>query len=156
MTGSGPSIIYSCNSPSRDRLFGEARGAMTMLGIHRRKSICALFASAILTSCTHQAQAPQTGTIPAHAVVGVQQKQLQPEFWIARDSQAARVVLEKPAIAERNARLLKLDPSVHDLEAMPAALTAAQVRGWLSISSRPDEDMFDSEGHKLGASQIDE
>jgi len=122
---------------------------------HGRKSIFALLACSLLASCAIQTQAPTA--IPPHAVVGVQQKQLTPAFWIARESNASKIVLDRRAIAAQNARLRELDPSVHDLAAMPPALTADKVRAWIEkLSGYPDEDLFDAAGRKLERSEFDE
>ena len=116
------------------------------------QSIVALLACSLFASCANHAPAP----IPPHAVVGVQQKQLQPEFWIARESNASKIVLDSRAIAAQNARLVQLDPSVHDLEKIPQALTAADVRSWIErLSQYPDEDMFDGAGRRLERSDFD-
>ena len=113
-----------------------------------RKSICALLACGLLASCANQK--PASPGVPAHAVVGVRQQQLDPEYWIARESNAKKLVLDSQAIAEQNARLLQLDSSVYDLEKFPPALTAAKVRSLiLELSSRPDVEMFDAAGRKL-------
>jgi hypothetical protein len=114
----------------------------------------AVIACSFLASCANQSPPP---AIPAHAVVGVQQEQLTPSFWIARDSNSSKVVLDKSAIAAQNSRLYKIDSSVHDLAAMPPTLPAASVRSWIEkLSSYPDEEMFDAEGHKLERSVFDE
>jgi cell wall-associated NlpC family hydrolase len=119
-----------------------------------RDSIFAFLASTWLAACTSPSPAPSS--IPPHAVIGVQQKQLTPDFWIARESNASKIVLDRHAIAAQNARLQQVDPSVHDLDAMPDALAGTEVRAWIDKLSRyPDEDMFDGEGRKLERSQFD-
>ena len=121
----------------------------------RWKSIYALLACSLLASCTTSTPAPSAA--PAHAVVGVRPKQLTPAFWIARESNASKIVLDRRAIAAQNARLVQLDPSVHDLDAMPPALTADKVRAWIEkLSGYPDEDLFDAAGRKLERSEFDE
>jgi hypothetical protein len=118
-----------------------------------RESIVAFLASAFLAACSSPTP---VSTIPAHAVIGVQDRQLTPDFWIARDSSASKIVLDRQAIAAQNARLLRVDPSVHDLEAMPPTLAAAEVRAWIEkLSGYPDEDMFDAEGRKLERPRFD-
>jgi len=115
----------------------------------------ALIASILLAAC---ASLPPSAVpdIPPHSVIGVQENQLQPEFWIARESKSKRVVLDSRAIAEQNARLLQLDPSVHDLEKFPQALAAADVRAWIwKLSGYPDEDLFDNQGRKLEKPDLD-
>jgi hypothetical protein len=90
-------------------------------------------------------------------VVGVRQKQLTPAFWIARESNASKIVLDRRAIAAQNSRLFQVDDSVHDLEAMPPTLTSARVRSWvIELSSYPDDDLFDAEGRKLERPQLEE
>jgi len=124
-----------------------------------RDSIYAFLASAVLAStwlaaCTSPSPAPSS--IPPHAVIGVQQKQLTPDFWIARETNASKIVLDRHAIAAQNARLQQVDPSVHDLDAMPATLAGADIRAWIDKLSRyPDEDMFDGEGRKLEKGRFD-
>ena len=114
----------------------------------------AVLACSLLSSCANQT--PRTPAIPAHAVLGVQQKQLTPDFWIARESNAKRIVLDSRAIALQNSRLMQVDPSVHDLEKIPRELTAADVRGWIEkISQYPDEDMYDDAGRKLERPDFD-
>jgi len=119
-------------------------------------SIYVIAALGFLAACTNQPSVNASPVIPPHAVVGVQKKQLTPEFWIARDAHAKQVVLDSRAIAEQNARLLQVDPSVHDLEKIPAALAAADVRAWIEKLSRyPDEQMFGAEGRRLERADFD-
>ncbi len=117
-----------------------------------RKPVYALVAC-LLASCA--SQSPPVA-VPPHAVVGVRQQLLTPEFWIARESNASRVVLDPKAIAAQNARLLELDPSVRDLEKLPPVLRAADVRSWIeALSQYPDADMFDAGGRKIDRSRFD-
>src|SRR5262245_26863970 len=85
----------------------------------------------IVAACASTPQSPPDLPIPAHAVVGVQETQLNPDFWIRRDPAGDHVVLDARAIAAQNARLRELDPSVHDIEKLPATLDTARVRGWI-------------------------
>jgi cell wall-associated NlpC family hydrolase len=112
-------------------------------------SIHAVVALSLLAACTSRPPS-RPPVIPSHAVVGVHQTQLTPEFWIAREPGAKRVLLDSKEIAAQNARLLQLDASVYDLEKFPPTLTAAKVRSWiLELSRQPDDDMFDAAGRKL-------
>jgi SH3 domain (SH3b1 type)/NlpC/P60 family len=114
----------------------------------------AFVACGLLASCASQTPSPIA--IPPNAVVGVQQKQLTPAFWIARESNASKIVLDPHAIAAQNARLLELDPSVNNLDAMPPSLTAGKVRSWIeNLSGYPDKDMFDAEGRKFDRPEFD-
>jgi hypothetical protein len=106
-----------------------------------------------LGACTSP---PSTLDIPAHAVVGVSEAQLRPEFWIAREPNAKKVVLDAQAIAALNARLMQLDPTVHDLEKFSPTLNGADVRSRIEkLSQYPDEDLFDAEGRKYERSQLE-
>ncbi|MET0658848.1 MAG: SH3 domain-containing protein [Steroidobacteraceae bacterium] len=131
-------------------------GQWRMTCTHGRQLIYALVAAGLLASCATQVPSNAARPIPAHAVVGVQDAQLRPEFWIARETNAKKIVLDSQAIARQNARLLQLDDSVNDIEAFPAELTAAKVRSLiLELSQRPDEDMFDADGRKLDTANFD-
>jgi hypothetical protein len=115
----------------------------------RQGSIHVIVALSFLAACTSRPSS-QSPVIPPHAVVGVRNMQLEPEFWIARESNARKIVLDAQAIAAQNARLLQLDDSVHDIQRFPATLTAGEVRGWiLELSRDPGDDMFDATGRKL-------
>jgi cell wall-associated NlpC family hydrolase len=119
-----------------------------------RDSISVAATLFLLSACTNLPTEPPA--VPAHAVVGVQDAQLRPEFWIAREANAKKIVLDAQAIAQLNARLLELDPSVHDLEKFPATLSSASVRTWIAnLSQYPDDDLFDDNGRKLEPSQLD-
>jgi len=108
----------------------------------------------LLSACT--SQPPSHPAIPPHAVVGVKQNQLAPEFWIARQSKATKIVLDSSAIAAQNARLMHLDPTVHDLEKIPVTLAAPDVRSWIEkLSQYPDEELFGADGRKLERPQLD-
>ncbi|HEX6636856.1 MAG TPA: SH3 domain-containing protein [Steroidobacteraceae bacterium] len=85
----------------------------------------------------------------------MQAKQLSADYWIAR-ARDARSVLDRATISARNDKLVALDPSVHDLEKLPATLTAAQVRAWITdLSTVPEATMFDAAGHNIERSTFD-
>jgi hypothetical protein len=137
-----------------ETILQNKNGAMTMKCALGGRSIYVF--TLCLAACASEPSSRPTSVIPPHAVVGVQEQQLEPEFWIARDSSAKKIVLDSKEIAEQNARLLQLDPSVHDLEKFPPALTAADIRPWIEkLSQYPDEEMFDAEGRKLERSDFD-
>ncbi|HEU5133704.1 MAG TPA: SH3 domain-containing protein [Steroidobacteraceae bacterium] len=108
----------------------------------------------LLAGCTtHPTSRP---AIPPHAVVGVKENQLTPEFWIARNSNTKKILLDASAIAAQNARLLSTDPTVHDLEKFPSTLSGADVRSWIdALSQYPDKDLFDSSGRLLARPEFD-
>jgi hypothetical protein len=114
-------------------------------------------ACAVLTACASRPHPPSAPVIPASAVVGVQDAQLKPDFWIARESSARKLVLNSEAIAAQNARLQQLDPSVRDIEKLPATLAASDVKVWIGkLSVRPDDELFDAQGRVLSAAVLEE
>ena len=128
---------------------------MTDMRAQGRFSLHAFIALISLAACTSQSPT-RAPVIPPHAVVGVQEPQLKPEFWIARDANAHQVVLDARQIAEQNARLVQLDPTVHDLENFPPALAGSDVRGWIGkLSQYPDHKMYDDSGRELERAVFD-
>jgi cell wall-associated NlpC family hydrolase len=94
--------------------------------------------------------------VPPHHVIGVDDAQLTPEYWIARQAHPDAVILDPPAIAAQNARLLKLDPSMYDLQRLPQTLERAQVAQWIgALSERPTEAVFDVDGKQIAAATLD-
>jgi cell wall-associated NlpC family hydrolase len=113
-----------------------------------------MFVVSLLAACTHEPVS--RSAIPPHAVVGVKENQLAPDFWIARESNAKRIVLDSSAIAAQNARLMSLDPTVHDLEKISTTLSESDVRSWIEkLSQYPDEELFGADGHKLEKPELD-
>jgi hypothetical protein len=100
---------------------------------------------------------PASTTVPAHGVIGVpDEAYLTPEFWIAQMSAPDRVLMDRAAIGEQNARLFELDASMHDLRALPASLDRATVRDWIeSLSTRPTSGRWDVEGVAVPTSVLD-
>jgi cell wall-associated NlpC family hydrolase len=114
-----------------------------------------LLVALLLTACAAN-RAPVPHDAAAHAVIGVESRQLDPAFWIRRQPDAQRTILDARAIDSQNARLERLDPSVHDFEALPEELSADQVRGWiLQLSGRPDRPLFDEQGAAIGDAQLE-
>ena len=113
-----------------------------------------LIAAAVL-SLAACASAPREPQIPAHGVIGVTEGHLDPEFWIRRGA-TSRVVLDAAAIDAQNAKLKELDRSVHDIEALPRTLAAADVRAWVEdMSERPANTLYDEQGRAAETSTID-
>ena len=84
---------------------------------------------------------------PPLAVPGLAEAHLSPGFWIDALADADRVVLTPTQIAAQNARMQAEDPSIHDLEALPARIDGAQVRGWIeALSKLPERELFADTG----------
>jgi hypothetical protein len=119
-----------------------------------------IFISLTLALCLATA-APQPSAarelpVPAHGVIGVEETHLNAHYWIQRQSQADRIVLDATAIAAQNDRLQHLDLSVHRLDALPATLGRDQVAAWIeAMSQRPDQPLFDAQGEELSEATLD-
>jgi len=114
---------------------------------------CLAFATGLLLACT--AAIARDAPPPFGGVASIADERLDPEFWIARAPEPDRVLLDRTAIDARNARLLAEDPSMHDLDALPATLTRAQVKGWIeALASPPDRTLHDVSGKPVAAETI--
>jgi SH3 domain containing protein/NlpC/P60 family protein len=117
-----------------------------------KHSILIAIAVSSLAAC---ASAPREPVIPPHGVIGVTEAQLDPEFWIHRGA-GSRLVLDEAAIEAQNAKLKQLDRSIHDIDALPSALAAAEVHAWVDrLSERPDDTLYDEQGHAVEAAAMD-
>jgi cell wall-associated NlpC family hydrolase len=104
------------------------------------------------------ARAPQAAMlpIPPSGVIGVQDAQLSADFWIARATAPDAVLMARAAIDARNARLLREDGSMHDLAALPATLTRAQVAGWIEdLASTPSKPLWDETSKPVPKAVLD-
>lgn len=89
-------------------------------------------------------------------IPGVGDAQLDPDFWIQRQSAADTPLLDLATVAARNADLFARDPSMHDLSRVPATLSRAQVRTWIeAMSSRPTRTLYDMQGKEIPPSTLD-
>jgi cell wall-associated NlpC family hydrolase len=94
--------------------------------------------------------------IPPSGVMGVGDAQLTPEYWIGLQKQPNREILGRAEIDAENAKLLKVDQSMHDLRALPATLTREQVSGWINeLSERPTKPMYDVDGKPVTSAMFD-
>ena len=111
---------------------------------------------ALLVGAPLHARDQPAQAIPAHGVVGIEEQHLTPEFWVARLANPDAVVMDKAAIAAQNATLLRTDPTIHDLRALPATLSRPQVAGWIeALSQRPDAAIYDVDGVQVPDTTLD-
>lgn len=123
-----------------------------------RFSLLAATALALaLTGTPSQARdANDALTVPPSGVLGVGEAQLSAAFWVDLLTRPDQVVLERPAIEAQNARLFKLDRSMHDLHAVPSKLSRELVAGWIGeLSQRPQRSLFDIDGNPVSAATLD-
>ncbi|MCW0378638.1 hypothetical protein NB697_001484 [Xanthomonas sacchari] len=112
------------------------------------RGLCLLLAAAASGAI---ATARATEAMPLQA----QPAQLQAAHWIARLPAASAPLLEATQRAAFNARLLRDDPSMHDLTALPTQLPAAQVRAQiLALSAPPTRTLYDTRGAVLDAARL--
>ena len=94
--------------------------------------------------------------VPPSGVIGVGPEQLDPAFWVRQAPSPDTVVLDAATMAERNAKLLQVDPTMHDLHALPATLDRAQVLKWIQdLSRRPSRELYDEAGQPVPAATLD-
>jgi len=118
----------------------------------------ALFASLLSIGLLSSAYAYERNwSIPADTgVVGVEQAQLDPAWWVARQGEPDRVILDAQAIAAQNAKLMQLDDSMFDLDTLPASLDRARVAAWIDgLSKRPTRTLYDERGRTIANADLD-
>lgn len=92
---------------------------------------------------------------PAAGVIGVEDAQLDADYWTRRVSRPAKPTLDATAIATQNKRLQELDPSVHDIESMASTLDGTTLREWITtLSAPPDSTLWDSHGVDVGEAAL--
>lgn len=84
----------------------------------------------------------QDAAVPG--VAGISDTHLTPQYWLEKLETPDRVLLDRPAIAAQNAKLLQLDDSMFDLRTIPASLSDDQVAGWIEdLATPPEVDLYD-------------
>lgn len=92
---------------------------------------------------------------PATGVIGIEEGQLNADYWIGQQATPDTAILDRAAIAAQNRRLRELDPSVHDIERLPAQLPREQVRAWIQALSQPrEETLYDERGEAVPAATL--
>lgn len=124
---------------------------MTLL---RNAVMLALLTMGTVGAPVSAAAAPDT--LPPSGIAGMTDAQLSPDFWIARLTDADRVIIDANGVDALNRKVMRLDPSMHDIRHLPATLTGDQVTGWIrKLSSRPTKPLFDEQGKPVAADTID-
>ncbi|CAN7567132.1 SH3 domain-containing protein [Pseudoxanthomonas sp. LjRoot143] len=93
--------------------------------------------------------------VPAHAVIGVQDRHLQADDWVRRLAEPDRPLLNGAGVAAQNDRMWQSDRHLHVLQNLPPDLTRAQVRGWLDpLSAPPTRTLYDERGVEITKPQL--
>jgi len=102
------------------------------------------------------ARGPAPLVAPGHAgIVGLHEAYLSPGYWIARQAEPDRAILDRAGIAAQNARMRQLDGSIHDLRALPATLARDFVREKIdAISHLPPRTLYDVQGNEISPAQL--
>lgn len=109
--------------------------------------------SLLLAGMPWRAQALAEAGSPV-AIVAAHPERLSAEFWVRQADQPDRLMMSDEARHAQNERLLRSDPSMHDLAHLPATLTGAQVRAWIEQRSKlPGGSLYDEKGQPITASQ---
>lgn len=115
----------------------------------------------LATGALAHARAPAASTpelaTPAHGIVGLADRHLDPEYWVRKaGGHADRVLLDPAAIRAQNARLLAEDDSVRDMAAFAGEVDGTQVRAWIeALSERPTADRYDIHGDRVDPAFFD-
>lgn len=120
----------------------------------RHTLLAAMLAMAVVASAARAADVPPAP--PPSGVLGITDAQLDPSFWVGHLSGADKVVLDRTAIAAINDKVMRLDPSMHDIRHLGASLPRAQVQGWIGkLTSKPAKTLYDVDGNEVPAATID-
>lgn len=110
-------------------------------------ALCLLAAPAF----AHAAPPPDPGT-PLPYVIGLHEAYLTPQYWAARLDNADAPILDRAQIDAQNARMRSQDAHIQDIAALPAQLTATQVRSSITaLSSWPTRALYDDQGQPIAA-----
>ncbi|KAF1004859.1 MAG: hypothetical protein GAK28_03693 [Luteibacter sp.] len=98
-----------------------------------------------------------TQAVPPSGIPGIGDAQLTPEFWVDRLAAPDAIVMDKTAIAALNARVLRLDPSMHDIRHLPATLPRDTVAGWIGkLTKRPNKPLYGIDSAPITDGTLDE
>lgn len=124
-----------------------------------RKMSATLVLSLLLvtgTAAAHDGRLTQPTGLPAHGVIGVDEAQLAPGYWVDRLKDPDHVLLDREAIEARNQTLIVKDDSVRDLRTLPASLDHDRVAGWIEgRSARPTRALYDAHGKPVSTAMLD-
>jgi hypothetical protein len=110
----------------------------------------------VAASAMARVVAPLVPIDPVTGVVGVDPPKLTPAYWVGRQAQPDRVLLDRAGIAALNARMRAQDPAIHDLRALPAQLPRDAVRKDIeALSGTPRRTLYDLQGQALDANALD-
>jgi cell wall-associated NlpC family hydrolase len=105
-------------------------------------STAAVVVATIALLSFHARQSP-----PLEGILGTADDRHEPDFWIARIADPDETVFGRPAIDAQNRKLFEVDRSMHDLAALPDAITRQMVLTWIEdLAERPEDPLYDESG----------
>ena len=116
------------------------------------------FIFALVGACflVQLAMAEQAPAQSARGVIAVQDAQLDPDFWVKKLEAPQQVVMARPSIEAQNARLMQVDPSMHDLRSIPDTLRRARIASLIEeLADPPSGDLFDESGKSVAGAALD-
>jgi hypothetical protein len=126
-------------------LCGSQRGANHLLRV-----ACAAALMLALPGAAHASHA-----MPAHGVIGVEDRHLSADYWVSRQSRPNQPLLANAAIAAQNTLMQATDKHVYALEALPAQLESEKVLHWLAtLSSPPTRTLYDAQDRELSSARV--
>jgi len=100
---------------------------------------------------------PDTRRHADTGVVGIEPAHLHSDYWVHKQRNGGRVVLDATAVAKQNALLRAIDESVNNIEQLPATLDGARVRAWIEDLSRvPVGPLFDAADNEISPATLTE
>ncbi len=117
----------------------------------RRLIFLALSLALALAGPTAPAADSAPSTMPGNGMIGINDEaMLSAQFWIGRLANPDAIVLDKSAIALKNTTLVRDDPTLYDLHAIPAKPTRKQVVEWIQgLSVPPTAPLYDMRGKQI-------
>ncbi|AWH19511.1 NlpC-P60 family protein [Stenotrophomonas sp. ZAC14D2_NAIMI4_7] len=99
------------------------------------------------------APGPDPGA-PLPYVIGLHEAYLTPDYWAARLDNADAPILDRAQIQAQNARMRAKDAHIQDIAALPAQLSAQQVRaGITALSQWPTRALYNDAGQDIAPAQ---
>lgn len=88
-------------------------------------------------------------------VFGITSNQLAPQFWLDQLEEPDRVIMDAHAVDAHNARVIREDPHIHDLAALPVTLQREVLVEWISAQSRlPQHTLYDARGNAIARARL--
>ncbi len=141
-------------------------GSMTRMACHYGDRLRGVALALLLTVAGAAGAQEQARPLSGYGdVIGLTDSFLSPQFWSDQQDDSAgrpaldltvadRILLSRSDIDAQNARMRANDLSIHDLAALPAALTRAKVKADLDALSRwPEKPLYGADGQPISAEQ---